>query len=657
MVMHARKHPRLNDGYVDKRETGALQSSQYPSKSYSGNSRDRYSKMRNSPSDRTRDDSSPTRNSPRYSHKSSHIERSKEKLEKGAVTSPEKHVNHAPTTSSQRCGYISGSNNIERGSKNGRSDPKDQKEKDHKSEVQKSAKRVSGDWSEHTSSSGKRYYYNIKTEVSQWEKPKEWSEVHLARSDGKSKDSHSHDRASQLSKATESRNRHSSSGESSGLRHERINMGAPDNKPDKKLLFDRLQAGLRTSHLQHKMPFPLDQSKPDSQTFVRKLSTGKPETVIRRDNSGKSDSHSHFYSRKESAVPFSSQDYSSARRARQNSEGSRSSGHITTRKYNDQHFDDMEISPGSTPTSSRPSSAGTPQIGSINTSASLSAPVVTLTGSAGLSTTPAPLISKLPQLITQLSGGQNNQEATQKALETLQKLQEVLSHQIQKSSTANQMHSPRATADLASLQQSMKAHLTHSQQQLPQTQPTTSHSQTQYSPHIPPVSQPTNVSPQQLHTTGIYGRVNQHNQHAEPRGGESPRSDCSDRSCHSPAASNTSSQDAPVDNSSLPSTPVKAETSMGLTPSLSNYYSERLIGHTLGWQADHAERQANRYWEEGLSVGSLHCSQVSVDLKRARSLVRVSEIQSTLHEQRILFLAQQIKELESMKPPSFMSTQ
>jgi WW domain-containing adapter protein with coiled-coil len=33
-----------------------------------------------------------------------------------------------------------------------------------------------GDWSEHISSSGKKYYYNCKTEVSQWEKPREWLE-------------------------------------------------------------------------------------------------------------------------------------------------------------------------------------------------------------------------------------------------------------------------------------------------------------------------------------------------------------------------------------------------------------------------------------------------------------------------------------------------
>lgn len=30
------------------------------------------------------------------------------------------------------------------------------------------------EWSEHISSSGKKYYYNSVSEVSQWEKPREW---------------------------------------------------------------------------------------------------------------------------------------------------------------------------------------------------------------------------------------------------------------------------------------------------------------------------------------------------------------------------------------------------------------------------------------------------------------------------------------------------
>lgn len=42
-----------------------------------------------------------------------------------------------------------------------------------------------GDWSEHMSSSGKKYYYNCKTEVSQWEKPREW----ISRTDNRQRQS------------------------------------------------------------------------------------------------------------------------------------------------------------------------------------------------------------------------------------------------------------------------------------------------------------------------------------------------------------------------------------------------------------------------------------------------------------------------------------
>ena len=47
-------------------------------------------------------------------------------------------------------------------------------------------------------------------------------------------------------------------------------------------------------------------------------------------------------------------------------------------------------------------------------------------------------------------------------------------------------------------------------------------------------------------------------------------------------------------------------------------------------------------------IGSLSF-QVSADLKMARSLVRLAEIQATLQEQRILFLRQQMTDLERME--------
>lgn len=51
-----------------------------------------------------------------------------------------------------------------------------------------------GDWSEHVSSSGKKYYYNCRTEVSQWEKPPEWLEWERTRA--KETSNRSHDKSS-----------------------------------------------------------------------------------------------------------------------------------------------------------------------------------------------------------------------------------------------------------------------------------------------------------------------------------------------------------------------------------------------------------------------------------------------------------------------------
>jgi len=89
-----------------------------------------------------------------------------------------------------------------------------------------------------------------------------------------------------------------------------------------------------------------------------------------------------------------------------------------------------------------------------------------------------------------------------------------------------------------------------------------------------------------------------------------------------------------------------------LTPSLSRLYKEPLIGHVLGWPAEQVERGCNRISEEAQQIASHGITKVSADLKMARSLVRLAEIQATLQEQRILFLRQQMTDLERVDRPN-----
>ncbi|KAF4801900.1 WW domain-containing adapter protein with coiled-coil [Turdus rufiventris] len=115
----------------------------------------------------------------------------------------------------------------------------------------------------------------------------------------------------------------------------------------------------------------------------------------------------------------------------------------------------------------------------------------------------------------------------------------------------------------------------------------------------------------------------------------------------SPGPNHTSSSSA-SNSTPAPQNPSVRPT-CSLTPTLAAHFNENLIKHVQGWPADHAEKQASRLREEAHNMGSVHMSEICTELKNLRSLVRVCEIQATLREQRILFLRQQIKELEKLK--------
>jgi hypothetical protein len=71
-----------------------------------------------------------------------------------------------------------------------------------------------------------------------------------------------------------------------------------------------------------------------------------------------------------------------------------------------------------------------------------------------------------------------------------------------------------------------------------------------------------------------------------------------------------------------------------------------------GWPAEAVEKACQRINDEHQNLSNLAITRVSAELKMARSLVRLAEIQATLQEQRILFLRQESYELEAMTPRS-----
>ncbi|XP_044076887.1 WW domain-containing adapter protein with coiled-coil-like isoform X2 [Siniperca chuatsi] len=154
MVMYARKPTRVSDGCNDRRDSQSYQTHKSQPKSQSS-SLHRYDKVRDGSSDPTppykmlrRSDESPvSRHGDGTGHgkaKTSHTVRGKN----GTSGSPQENSHN---------------NSSHHGS-------------DSQATQSKPADRhqdPADDWTEHISSSGKKYYYNCRTEVSQWEKPKD----------------------------------------------------------------------------------------------------------------------------------------------------------------------------------------------------------------------------------------------------------------------------------------------------------------------------------------------------------------------------------------------------------------------------------------------------------------------------------------------------
>ncbi|XP_037135243.1 WW domain-containing adapter protein with coiled-coil isoform X1 [Syngnathus acus] len=536
MVMYARKQPRLGDG-CDRRDSQPYQTLKYSSKSHPGGDH-RHEKMRDH-SDVTppckvlrRSDSPENKHSDSTGHsraKAVHAHRARDR-DGGTSSSPhENSHNHSSVQSS-----------------NSHSNPSKASDTTHE---------PGDDWSEHISSSGKKYYYNCRTEVSQWEKPKEWLEREQ--------------RQKETTKQTAV-----------------VNSFPKDRD------------------------YRLQTSVPPGFSAAKSASTTKPTTTQ------------------------------------------------------------------ATQSSSSGSGSSNPSSGTPGTSSSSTVPVSPVLQS------PAPPLLQDPTLLRQLLPALQTALQLNNASMDMAKINEVLTAAVTQASLQSMLHkiltagpSPfnittilsqaaQLSSQVAAQQSNQSPMSLTSDASSPRSyvSPRISTPQTNAGPLKPLLGTQAGISLSKVSSPAV--KQSSHPQQIGQQPLPSDKQHIHDASTASPRTlQRQSSQRSPspspnhvAPGSGSNATPTSASAtssttrpSCSFTPTLAAHFNENLIKHVQGWPAEHAEKQASRLREEAHTMGSICMSENCTELKNLRSLVRVSEIQATLREQRILFLRQQIKELEKLK--------
>lgn len=530
MVMYARKQPRLGDG-CDRRDSQPYQTLKYSSKSHPGG--DHRPEKTRGDSDVTppckmlrRSDSPENKHTDSTGHsrgKVVHTHRARDR-DGGTSFSPQENShNHSSLHSSN-------------------SHPNPSKTSDTPHEP-------GDDWSEHISSSGKKYYYNCRTEVSQWEKPKEWLE--------------------------------------------------------------REQRQKETTKTAVVNSFPKDRD-------------------YRRE------------AMQAAAVP---------------SFGAKSAQ-------------------GEKPTAAAQSQSSSSISGSLNPSSAPSGSSASTVPVSPVLQSPAPPLLQDPTLLRQLLPALQTALQLNNASVDMAKINEVLTAAVTQASLQSMLHkiltagpsafnittilSQAAQLSNQAAQQNQSPMSLTSDASSPRSyvSPRISTPQTNAGPLKPLLNTQPVISQPKVSTPG--GKQASHPQPTSQQSLSSDKQHSHDATAASPRTlQRQGSQRSPSpgpnqlssnsNSAAASSTPSAARASCTFTPSLAAHFNENLIKHVQGWPAEHVEKQASRLREEAHTMGSICLSENCTELKNLRSLVRVCEVQATLREQRILFLRQQIKELEKLK--------
>ncbi|OCT75565.1 WW domain-containing adapter protein with coiled-coil isoform X2 [Xenopus laevis] len=645
MVMYARKQARLSDGCHDRRDSQPYQVSptsaaatlaqasactvgpgsetlKYSSKSHPSSSDHRHDKMRDST-----DPSPPNKmrrsNSPENKYidgaghgkaKSVHLHRVRER-DGGTSFSPQENShNHSAIHSSNS----------------------------HSSTPSKTADSAydpTDDWSEHISSSGKKYYYNCRTEVSQWEKPKDWLEREQRQKESSKvavnsfpKDRDYRRESMQAAAAVEEKH----SGDASTMLPQNI-LSQTSRHNDRDYRLPRTDTHSSAAPVQHSIKTAVHPAAAPS------VIPSSPFTV-QPDPPPKKSYDANGAPLSKLPTPTSSIPVPKSER-KETTPSDKSS--CTTPS--------TSSAPGLNPSAAPPSSSSTVPVSPVPQS-------------------PIPQILHDPNLLRQLLPALQATLQLNNSNVDISKINEVLTAAVTQASLQSILHKiltagPSAfnitslisqvaqlSAQAAQSNQSPMSLTSDASSPRSYVSPRISTPQTNTVPHKPLLNTQPVTSQPKVSTTGSKQgssaqTVSQQSSATDKSQGHepaSPRNLQRQSSQRSPSPGPNHNSSTCVSSTSAPQNS-SARSSCSLTPTLAAYFNENLVKHVQGWPADHAEKQASRLRDEAHNMGSIHMSEVCTELKNLRSLVRVCEIQATLREQRILFLRQQIKELEKLK--------
>lgn len=623
MVMYARKQPRLSDGCHDRRDSQPYQTLKYSSKGHPSSGDHRHDKMRDSadpsPPNKMRRSDSPEKYADSAGHgkaKSMHVHRVRER-DGGTSFSPQENShNHSALHSSNSHS----------------STP---------SKTSDSAYEPADDWSEHISSSGKKYYYNCRTEVSQWEKPKEWLEREQRQKESSKvavnsfpKDRDYRREAMQATATVDEKH----SNDASGMLPQNI-LSQTSRHNDRDYRLPRTETHSSAASVQHSI-------KPVVHPSATTSSVPSSTFTVQPDHPPPKKSFDANGAPTLTKLPIPTSSIPAQKSDRKDSVSDKTS--CTTPS--------TSSAPGLNPSAAPPSSSTVPV--------------------SPVPQSPIPPILPDPNLLRQLLPALQATLQLNNSNVDISKINEVLTAAVTQASLQSILHkiitagpSFNITSLISQVAQ-LSAQATQSNQSpmsltsdasSPRSyvSPRISTPQTNTVPHKPLLNT-TPVSSQPKASTAVGAKqgpstqtVQQQSVTAEKSQGHepaSPRNLQRQSSQRSPSPSpNLASSTCASSTSSVQQNSSARSSSSSLTPTLAAYFNENLIKHVQGWPAEHAEKQASRLREEAHNMGSIHMSEICTELKNLRSLVRVCEIQATLREQRILFLRQQIKELEKLK--------